>query len=281
MEAVRLSRGIYVEYPSAPEGIQSSTNVLIFNGWTSSKLKYLQKYAPLYREKNYLIFYVESPSQVFWSTDPKEKTNLHHFDSAIRFLKDNAIDVFSKSGRAHVIIHNFSNGGVNQLWKLYLNLEENSLDFNVKGLIFDSAPGYSGSNNLSTLHPFIRAAMIGPSKSGTWDYWYRDVAAYITASIVVPMYAMFNILGIRNLFHSNEDAMYSPRFAKLPRLFMYTRVDLLVTSKDVEIHIKKCKDMGVDVDVEVWQDAAHVKLLVSDTEKYSKCVDQFVKKVTS
>ncbi|KAJ1558388.1 hypothetical protein HK096_001487 [Nowakowskiella sp. JEL0078] len=234
----------------------------------------LSKSQPYVNEK-YLIFYIESPAQVFFPIDQQNEKIIHHFDPVYEFIKKHNINIFSPSNlpikdpdtRPHVIIHSFSNGGINQLWKLHLNLQKRDINMNIRGLIFDSAPSSTVKREVNPLLAFVRGVTLDKAKPGTWEHTLRSGMVYLISTVVIPTYIIQNFFKIRNFLNVNEDTIYDVRFQTIKKLFLYSMGDKLVPWSHVEEHIKRFEEIGLSkIETKRWQDAEHVMLIFADKD---------------
>ncbi|KAJ3127104.1 hypothetical protein HK098_006801 [Nowakowskiella sp. JEL0407] len=270
-----VAQGIFIEYPTS---VSSYTNVVIFNGWSGSRIKLLTKYALPYRERGCIIFYLETPWQISWSVDEQDRQNLLQFDPVIQKIKELNIDIFSKSSISHAILHTFSDGGAYQLWRMSLLLRKKSIYLNIRGLIFDCSPG---NYDLDCLNSYVQGMVVDGAKPGSLQYAVKKSLAIVIASLMTSVYSLSRTVGLRDMYHVNNGVLFTEEFRRLPRLFLYSRNDKLINYKQLENHINAIKSIGAHVETEIWESAEHVKLLPTDPNRYYSKVSQFLDRLTS
>ncbi|KAI8801225.1 hypothetical protein BJ742DRAFT_744701 [Cladochytrium replicatum] len=276
----------YVRVP--PDGVTPQTRVVVLCGWASGKLQYLQKYDTLYRERGFVIFYILTDSGPVFNTSKTAKENVEFWDPIVEQITSLGIDCFGESPSTDIVLHAFSNGGVLQIWKLYLTLAQHEAKlgkFNISCMILDSAPSIiSAKTGLN----FTTALMTGSTKPGTLLYRLKSfLGLLVFAGVLFPATLVISILrslGVdaASFFERNDEVLYSERFRTIPRLFLHSKGDRLVEYAAVEVHKKRSRECGARmVRDAVWEKGEHVKLQMVEPERYTRSVLSFFSEVES
>ncbi|KAI8802554.1 hypothetical protein BJ742DRAFT_858268 [Cladochytrium replicatum] len=265
-------------YVDIPEVAQPKLRVAVLCSWTGGNVKYLRRYGELYREQGHLPFYIESEGGPVFDTNPQSNANVEFWDPIVDYIVKLGIDCFGENATSDLVLHCFSNGGVMQIWKLYLALpryEEKHGRLNLSGIIFDCGPG---EKSVQSGISFTRALVTAGSKPGTASYAIRAYASYALFFLVLyPAIALRVPILSGDFYELNDEAMYSERLRPIPRLFMYSKTDRQIEYKAVENHIKRSRECGArTVRVCVWDKAEHVKLQMTHPAKYLDAVTSFL-----
>ncbi|KAI8801224.1 hypothetical protein BJ742DRAFT_838244 [Cladochytrium replicatum] len=275
-------------YVDVPETVAADTRVVVLCGWAGAKIRYVKKYGAFYLDRGFLVFYIESEGGPLFNTNPKDKENLDFWAPIIHKVTTLGINCFGQNPASDIVLHAFSNGGVMQIWKLYIVLPKYESElgtFNLSSIIFDCAPGrFSMQAGIS----FINSLVVGTTKPGSIWYRLRTYCGYLIFALwLLPATGItigMKLLGFggATFFERNEQALYSERLRKLPRLFMYSKTDKLIEHQAVESHIKQSKEAGSSlVRVHVWEESEHVKLQMTQPERYNESLSSFLSEIAT
>ncbi|KAF8207014.1 hypothetical protein K438DRAFT_1815535 [Mycena galopus ATCC 62051] len=237
-----IQRAASISSPSDP------TVILIF-GWMAAELSHLHKYTAKYREiyPNTTIILVRSPLSFFWTSARQLKARYVPVIAALEALE-------CLHDRQRILTHSFSNGGAFHIVALanMLSQKTNQTFRSPSALIIDSAPGGH------TLDKAMRA-VTSPIK---------NTLARLLASGVFVLYYFFrwtfgHLLNKPNPVLAVMAALKNPRVLpwidqRSPRLYIYSKVDEMVPSTDVEAHAAQSASEGLDVRKLRFEKSAHV-----------------------
>ena len=68
------------------------------------------------------------------------------------------------------------------------------------------------------------------------------------------------------------------RDAAVPKLFLYSKGDNLVTSDEIERSIAKAKSLGTIVETHDFEESSHVSHFLNDSKTYERKVHHFLKR---
>lgn len=106
--------------------------VVLLLGWAGCQDKYLQKYSKIYEDRGLITVRYTAPiSKLFWHRSDM----LLIGDKILRLLYDMNFD------QHPVIVHVFSNGGAYLYQHIALAIRRAQMPIQIRGMIFDSAPG--------------------------------------------------------------------------------------------------------------------------------------------
>ncbi|KAI8802555.1 hypothetical protein BJ742DRAFT_858269 [Cladochytrium replicatum] len=271
-----------------PQNVTPQTRVVVLCGWAGGKLKYLENYDALYRERSFVVFYVLADNSPLVNTDKRARENIDFWNPIVDQINRLGIDCFGENPSTDIVLHLFSNTGVVQVWKLSLALQDYEAklgNFNFSCMILDSGPGIM---SLKTGLIFTMAIMTGSTKPGTFEYRLKSLLGLLAfVGVLVPatlVATVWRAIGFdtASFFQRNNEVLYSERFKTIPRLFMHSKTDRLVEFDAVEFHKKRSRVAGSRLvrDV-VWENAEHVKLRMSEPDRYTQSILSFMKEVES
>lgn len=147
---VEDSLEFYIKFPPATTGEVSEAAPLNYNndyvfvyneenvpvvlllGWAGCQDKYLQKYSKIYEDRGLITVRYTAPiSKLFW----QRSDMLLIGDKILKLLCDMNFD------NHPVIVHVFSNGGAYLYQHIALAMKRSKQPIQIRGMIFDSAPG--------------------------------------------------------------------------------------------------------------------------------------------
>ncbi|XP_050302237.1 transmembrane protein 53 isoform X2 [Anthonomus grandis grandis] len=237
--------------------------VVILFGWAGSKDKYLSKYSQVYEEKGLITLRYTAP--VKWLFVKRDHISIIG-QKLVKLLFELNFD------NHPIFVHCFSNGGAFLYQNFSTAINYNDKPLELKGVIFDSAPG---KRRLGTLFKAISAIMEG------------NVLYNFTTSLFMTMFLslVWFVEVISNTLFASENVLSNNPFANLlneknrcPQLFIYSKNDDLIPHTDVEEFASHRKKRGVDVTTVCYDNSLHVKHLPENRESYVTSVFQFINK---
>lgn len=172
----------------------------------------------------------------------------------------------SRPEGGEMILHIFSQGGSNTATQLLESMNAILATLGVQGplplrqIVFDSCPGDPG-----VYSSFLAAARSLPDMSILRPF--GGVAMFILAAGLVGMEATGLKAPLAKTMRSqlNDPEIFSRRAA---RLYLTSKADNIVDSRDVEEHRKQAAAKGFATDILWFQKAAHCSLVLEDDAAY-------------
>nr|XP_023016825.1 transmembrane protein 53 [Leptinotarsa decemlineata] len=236
--------------------------VILLFGWAGCKDKYLAKYSEIYERKGLITLrYIAPVKCLFW----KRYQMITIAENLVKFLIDLNFD------NNPIIVHCFSNGGAFMYQNFSLALNKSPKPLQIKGVIFDSAPG---RRRIISLYRAISAILQG-------NVFYNVFMSFIMTMFLSTIWiyeVISNCIYPRPNFQSNplENLKYEKN--KWPQLFIYSKNDNLIPHTDIEYFADFRKKMGVDVTTICYDTSLHVKHLPENRQSYMKSVYNFINK---
>jgi hypothetical protein len=181
------------------------------------------------------------------------------------------IDSFAKSTDdrdPYIVLQACSNGGANNATWLADRLLETNTRLPFRRLILDCCPGKGEAK------PATDAITLSLPKQPV----IRAIGSWLVYSVVIVMMSIYITFGwedtvsrIRRRF--NDANMFS---TEMPRLYLYSGNDALVNWKHVYEHAEDARQKGYSVKEEKFEKAAHVALLMEDSERYWNAVKDHI-----
>lgn len=235
--------------------------LIVFCSWVGAVPKHIAKYTDGYQKRfpNASILLLQSKvSSMFNPPDVSPAYKI--LDS---FLESRA--PAADPDKALLMIHAFSNGGANNVVYLAKHLRSKQQDSALKKIILDCCPG----------QPEILAIARAITLSLPNKYLVRTFGFYL----IYIAFAIFMLIGgtlrkedtitwIRRSL--NDTSVFS---ASTPRLYLYSKADVMVRTKDVHAHAQDAREKGFSsVREEVFESAPHCALLTEDSARYWELV---------
>ncbi|KAL3867876.1 hypothetical protein ACJMK2_040722 [Sinanodonta woodiana] len=249
------------------EGEIKKEPVVLLLGWLGCEEKHLAKYSDIYEKRGCITIRYIAPKEItFFKTELLPAVASKLLDLLQDYsLEDNPI-----------FFHIFSNNGsyvyTNILKVLHEDKEQKLAKLQVKGVMFDSAPGQR------RLHQAARAfAIFAPS----------NFMMKILMVIGVYMYLFWT--GLKCMFiklYNPKSLMDSPHYVyenllndsyHWPQLYLYSEADKIIPYQDIDKMIEYRRSLGVRVDSVRWNDTAHVSHLMVHREAYMQACIEFIK----
>jgi hypothetical protein len=149
-----------------------------------------------------------------------------------------------------------------------VNVRRENCVLQVKGVIFDSAPG---KRRITSLFRAIAAIVGGPT------YWRIPAAVLITTFLALVW--LFEVIA-RSLKEKKSLQTYPDDLAEepfsWPQLFLYSTTDKLILYKDIEKFAERRRQRGVNVSAIRFDDSPHVKHFFVHREIYINTICSFL-----
>nr|ACN94622.1 GA20925 [Drosophila miranda] len=244
--------------------------IVMLLGWAGCQDRYLMKYSKIYEDRGLItVRYTAPVDTLFW----KRSEMIPIGEKILKLIQDMNFD-------AHpLIFHIFSNGGAYLYQHINLAVIKHKSPLQVRGVIFDSAPG---ERRMLGLYRAI-TAIYGKEKRcncisalvitiGLSFLWFLEV-------VFKETFAAFKSLFVKSSpVHASPFCDLKNEANKYPQLFLYSKGDVVIPYKDVEKFIRLRRDQGIDVTSACFEDAEHVKIYTKYPDQYVQCVCNFVRK---
>lgn len=234
--------------------------LIVYCSWMGAAAKHIAKYTNGYRRlfPDASILLIQSTLQnMFVGSDL----------TAAREVVNSFIKL-SNGNDPYIVLHACSNGGArNATWMAERLLEtHSSLPF--RSLILDCCPGKGDP----------KTATEAVSLSLPKQRLVRIVGSWALYAAFTAMMVIYTILGwedsVTEIRRKLNDANVFSN--ETPRLYVYSENDVLVKWQHVHEHAEDAKEKGYAVKEERFKKAAHVALLMEDSEKYWKAVQDHI-----
>ena len=242
---------------------EATPALLILSTWMDASPRHIAKYIAGYRiiyPKAALVVITNAMPDVTYRREKVQRDRLRPVLAIVEGMQSE-----SSTPNSRMLLHIFSNGGVNQactLAKMYR--EEHSAPLPVTGMILDSCPGKP--DYLSGLAAFS----VGLPKAGP----FRFILISLIHILLMFFYILNRLLPNRNLLESlrqrlNDSALFPLR---TPRAYFYSKTDKMVRWEHIDSHAMDARKLSWQVNQEMFDGSAHVGHLVSDSTRYWKSV---------
>lgn len=242
------------------EKIVATTPVVLLFGWANSKDKHLAKYSKIYEEKGMITIRYCIPNQYFFWEPSKAPVVSRKIASLVCELN---LD------RHPIIVHTFSNGGSIVYLNISKALETTPKPLNIKGVIFDSAPGNRRLiGYFWVLSDLYREQIL-----------QKPIAFLITVGVSIFMACenIYNLVDKKGIEKYLDVTKYlnSEKY-RWPQHCIYSKKDQIVYAPDVDEFIARRKKLGIEVTSLCFQDSPHVSHYMYHKEEYTKSVLEFI-----
>ncbi|KAJ3661883.1 hypothetical protein Zmor_006261 [Zophobas morio] len=170
-----------------------------------------------------------------------------------------------------IIIHCFSNGGAFLYQNFSLALEKSPKPIQIKGVIFDSAPG---KRRIVSLFRAISAILGGKPLYNI----PMSVLMTMFLSMIWLYEVISNYINPKTTFQSNPLENLKNEKNTWPQHFIYSKKDVLIPFTDIEYFADYRRSLGVDVTSLCYEGSPHVKHYTEHKESYVNSVCNFLNK---
>ncbi|XP_068151639.1 transmembrane protein 53 [Drosophila tropicalis] len=250
---------------NANDNEDNNVPIVMLLGWAGCQDRYLMKYSKIYEERGLItVRYTAPVDTLFW----KRSEMIPIGEKILKLIQDMNFD-------AHpLIFHIFSNGGAYLYQHINLAVVKHKSPLQVRGVIFDSAPG--------------ERRMLGLYRAITAIYGREKrcnclTALAITLTLSLMWFVEESFAAFKSLFVKSPPVHASPfcelknEANKYPQLFLYSKGDVVIPYRDVEKFIRLRRDQGIDVSSVCFEDAEHVKIFTKYPKQYVQCVCNFIR----
>ncbi|XP_016977190.1 transmembrane protein 53 [Drosophila rhopaloa] len=239
--------------------------IVMLLGWAGCQDRYLMKYSKIYEDKGLItVRYTAPVDTLFW----KRTEMVPIGEKILKLIQDMNFDSHP------LIFHIFSNGGAYLYQHINLAVIKYKSPLQVRGVIFDSAPG--------------ERRMLGLYRAITAIYGRKKrcnclTALAITITLTIMWFVEESVSAFKSLFVQSSPVHPSPycelkkETNKYPQLFLYSKSDIVIPYRDVEKFIRLRRDQGIEVSSVCFEDAEHVKIYTKYPKQYVQSVCNFIK----
>ncbi|KAJ3537974.1 hypothetical protein NM208_g6103 [Fusarium decemcellulare] len=257
-------------HPTSSNG-NEAPSLIVLCSWVAASPKHIAKYTAAYQQlyPNASILVIQT-----WTYDVILRlTDGCHF-ARLEPARDITLSFIDANQDGMRAIHMFSNGGALVAGLLFTMLRSSRPKLRkdmFHALLFDSCPGDG------EYRPLVRALTVS-MKLHTYP-WPIYAVASLVVQIGASHYLIGNALGIENTVDRirkrlNDETLVDLR---VPRLYLYSKVDELVDWEAVASHGLEARKKGYHVEEVVFQNSAHCAHLQEDARKYWDAVDNLVR----
>ncbi|XP_064415728.1 transmembrane protein 53 [Latimeria chalumnae] len=234
--------------------------LVILLGWGGCTDKLLAKYGAIYLKQGCITLrYIAPWKTVFFSEALGRKKLWPVAQKVLELLFDYEVDSHP------ILFHVFSNGGF-MLYRYIVELlhrEPAFHTFRVVGSIFDSAPG--DKNVLGAIQAL--SLILTPSTNTVLRYLILAAFAVLVLFLRILLYP-----ATRRFNENHYDAMKKDP-SRWPQLYLYSKADQVIRSRDVERMLKLRQEQGVLVEAVDFASSEHVSHFRRFPKEYSaRCV---------
>ncbi|KAL2739471.1 transmembrane protein 53 isoform X1 [Vespula maculifrons] len=235
--------------------------LVVLLGWAGCQDRYLAKYSAIYKEKSCITLRYTAPMECLFGRRDK-----------MPYIGKRLLQVIAKNSlNDHpIFFHIFSNGGalLYQHISIAMQQMDSPIQSQVKGVIFDSAPG---ERRVTSLFKAISAIIGGHPLTNI------PMSFFIT--IFLSMFWFFEViahaLGRGFTIQSNPFTLMEESYS-WPQLFLYSNTDTLIPAADVEKFASRRAERGVRVQLVLFTNSPHVKHYAMYREVYVNTVCSFI-----
>ncbi|KAH7884786.1 hypothetical protein F5I97DRAFT_1811979 [Phlebopus sp. FC_14] len=288
---ITIGDGLYTSLARTSSTPASSTRfsvtricprVILIFGWMGAHLRHLQNYTRSYTElyPNATQILVKCDPSFLWSSESAKQRRLLPVVEALGTLgclppKPDSVE--GKQGlltgaRPRVLVHAFSNGGSTQLTVLGRLLSTKYPSpipppQVINALVLDSCPA---AGNVSTIKTAFSIAIRNRAK-----LYFVLALIYIAHAIRLALSQVFGKQMM--IMEYLKLQLFKPRIlpwmaASTPRLYIFSKGDVLVPWKEVLEHAEASKEKGLNVHCEMFEESGHVAHMRQDPKRYWRSV---------
>lgn len=244
---------------------ETNVPIVMLLGWAGCQDRYLMKYSKIYEDRGLITVRYTAPVEtLFWKRTAMKPIG----EKILKLIHDMNFDSHP------LIFHIFSNGGAYLYQHISLAIRKNKNPIQIRGMIFDSAPG--------------ERRMLGLFRAVTAIYGKERkkcnclAAVFITLTLSFMWFVEETYTAFKSLFVKTEPSQTNPfndlknEPNQFPQLFIYSKGDVVIPYEDIENFAKYREQRGVDVSKICFEDAEHVKIYTKYPQQYIHCVCSFI-----
>ncbi|XP_067625541.1 transmembrane protein 53 isoform X2 [Eurosta solidaginis] len=243
----------------------SNVPIVMLLGWAGCQDRYLMKYSKIYEDRGLItVRYTAPVDTLFWNRTAMVPIG----EKILKLMYDMNFDTHP------VIVHIFSNGGAYLYQHISLAMRKHRTPIQIRGMIFDSAPG---ERRILGLYRAV-GAIYGKDRKPC----HSITALIITLTLSIMWFVEETFGAFKNLFFKANPVQTNPfndlknEVSQFPQLFVYSKGDVVIPYQDIEKFIKIRQERGVDVSAACFEDAEHVKIYTKYPSQYIRCVCSFI-----
>ena len=241
--------------------------LVVVCGWMKASRRGVQKYADMHTLRYRTTTLESHIPDLFRSPASMHKGALHRIQS-----------LHPTTDELVIIPHMISNGGCISWYALEDHLVKAGIPYRVPAMIFDSSP-----NTPAAWNPLYAAGGFQALDALTQDIAPPVRRVLIKAALFcmwesAVLYWRLNS-SMKNPFARNVERLII-RDAHIPKLFLYSSGDKLVTAQEIQVVIAQAKALGTPVEAKDFKDSDHVSHFHCHSDAYIDLVDTFLKKYT-
>lgn len=234
--------------------IQSKKPLVLAFGWLGSQDYHMHSFEKIYKNAGYdFKFMIQSKLACL---DLKQDTKKYE-------------EMYDAARNRPVMCHIFSlNGAFGFLNSMKQN---NYIDFkpdlNIKGMIWDSAPGRGAGDHYN--RPFARAI----ANRSEVMYQFLKYA-------LIPPFKLFYLFSHnhRKLRDQRIQSMYNHPFP-FKQLLIASKYDRVIKYKDMMEYVNNAKKQNVDITTKIYNDSDHVMLYHNHKDEYTRLILDFANNI--
>ncbi|RUS26788.1 hypothetical protein BC938DRAFT_484115 [Jimgerdemannia flammicorona] len=241
IERIHPRHPLHLERSTVTPATSSPAPVVILLGWTNSQLKHLSRGAAYYRARGFNIVYYHASDRLIFNTSlgiqiataliPTLDSLGILYTPATSTSTETAVQSLPIPSSQHtspLVVHVFSNGGCLGLWALFRALHARNLRLrNLRAIIFDSCPGFS---SFWALPKTLSAGIRSPVRRAL-TLTLVTVGAVL---LFLPYWLYIRVVGSTSFVGAVQDIMSNEEVNSVPRLFLYSTKDDLVSYAKIE-----------------------------------------------
>ncbi|KAF7327383.1 hypothetical protein MKEN_00316000 [Mycena kentingensis (nom. inval.)] len=227
-----------------PIAASADPTIILLFGWMAAPHSHLLNYTDAYRKMypHATIIVVKSHLSFLWAS--QRALQLARFLPVFEALE--ALGAYE--GRQRILTHSFSNGGAFYLLIFRRLLKSRTTSTPSRSaLILDSSPGGD------RMHLTIRA-LVSPIRNPL----LRLLANLLAPLVLRLMYLAYGSPVARTISALEQASLLPWLDSRSPRLYLYSEKDAMIPWRDVDEHVSKCKQAGLDVRQVRFMESGHV-----------------------
>ena len=238
-----------LRYP-APDAPKAKPLVVLV-GWVKATHKSLEKYAALYNTLGATTLSVIPSLLHVWNVSSYDK------------YTSNVFRTINTTYNGPILLHLFS-GGAGVVLPSFTQITGELSNISLKGIVFDSGP---------TL--FVREIGMAAAKATLAQGGMNRLMYYVAIGAGNIAEQLMGS-SVRQDF---AEALKRPALS-VPQLYLYSNTDQVASMRRIEAVMEQQRVFGREVEGVVFEGASHVRLLVSDPDKYIKHISSFMDKIS-
>ncbi|KAF2734800.1 hypothetical protein EJ04DRAFT_228668 [Polyplosphaeria fusca] len=234
--------------------LEANAPLILFFSWMSAAAKYIAKYTAMYHKlfpHSRILLVRANLADMFRSSAAFEQSRKPAFDIVREHVK----------GGGEVLLHSSSNGGgkmVVEFMKMWKRLEGGVLP--IRAQVLDSSPGRGGWRRSHA------AIVMSLPKSTLWR-WFGSIGVhcFLLGMAISDKVARRENAMITMCRRLNDAGLF---YRKAPRVYVYSRADVMVGDDEVEQHADEAAEKGWVVKKVRFEKSPHAGHIMEDEGRY-------------